>query len=221
MAVVAPVAGTFVKDRAEGVVPVWLANVLFAAASFTTAFILSSPGTVPGNQMTEWIVGVWLVLAVVAVSIPSLRRVIYLVVSGIVVWMSVQDVTQANQRRLHNTDEVRRARAELLHRVTSAPAAILSDSALWPSLARRRVIVPDPFAFRLLARARPDLERDLVTRIRNREFPFVILEFNPTSPEGLRMYGFAHLTPQVVQAILDSYRLESSPLENALVYVPR
>jgi len=223
LGVVALTAGAMSRKRAlaSGNVPLWPVAAVFAAASITTAFILSSPGTVLANQVTEWISSVWLILAALSARRSALERPALSVVATLVLWMSAQDLSHANKSIHRLTTDVRAARAALISRVERASGSVLSDSALWPALARRSVVVPDAFAFRIAAISRPELENDLIARIARREFPFVILEFDPLSPEGKRMYGFAHLTPAVVDAIMEHYRFESAPLENALIYLPK
>ena len=86
---------------------------------------------------------------------------------------------------------------------------------------RAGIVVPDAFAARLVLRANPELERKFVDEIVRRKYSRVILEFDPNSPEGRGMYGFAHFGRAVIAAVEAHYVFEVSPLPNAFVFVPR
>ena len=94
-------------------------------------------------------------------------------------------------------------------------------TALWPVLAGREVVIPDPFAARLVLRSHPDLERTLVDEIARRRYTRIILEFDLNSPQGRGMYEFSHFGHTVIAAIEAHYVLEMAALPNAFVFAPR
>ena len=108
----------------------------------------------------------------------------------------------------------------LVDRVRLLPAPILSESAMWPILAEREVILPDPFAVRIVSRARKGIEARLVGEIEARRYGAIILEFDPSSREGEAMYANAHFTPGVIAAIRAHYRLEADADSMGFVFLP-
>ncbi len=119
------VAAFFAGARA-----LWLPAVLFGGVTVSTALTLSSPGTVPSNQVVEWLQMSFAVLVVAAASRPSLTRALSAVLAVIVVWMAVQDVvrvrhlldTRAERTTVAVRNEVARLRRD---RVDARPRRIL------------------------------------------------------------------------------------------------
>ena len=72
-----------------------------------------------------------------------------------------------------------------------------------------------------MLRSHPDLERALIDEIARRKYTRIILEFDPSSPEGRGMYEFAHFGHSVIAAIEAHYMLEIQALPNAFVFAPR
>jgi hypothetical protein len=200
----------------------WLVPAgIWTSASAAAALSLSSPGTVPANHVVEWIACALVVIAIVAARRTRLRRPIGLLATALVVWMASQDIVLAGRQRPAIAPDVRAGELRLVERVRSAPTPVLSESALWPLLAGRSVVVADPFAARVVFRARPDIERDLLDRIARREFSLVILEFDPATVHGRGMYDNQHFSRAVYSALERSYRFDDQVLPNAFVFVPR
>jgi hypothetical protein len=210
-------------DRAVGkaVQSRFVAMLLWIGATVSLGVTLSSPGTVPANQVIEWLAISILTPIIVAGPRPRLHRVTGVALGVMASWMAVQNVSRAREmREVVTADNVQR-RQKFVEGVRAFDAPILSESALWPVLAGREVVVPDPFAARLVLRAHPDLERALIDEIARRKYARIILEFDPNSPEGRGMYGFAHFGRPVIAAIEAHYVLEIQALPNAFVFAPR
>jgi hypothetical protein len=109
------------------------------------------------------------------------------------------------------SDTVRRGvqeQQELAAEVNRCGGTILSESALIPVLAGQRPVLLDPFAFHVIALNRPDVEKDLVARITRREFSCVVLEQDPSTPKGHAWYTNVNLTRDVMDGMLQHYRLD-------------
>jgi len=195
---------------------------LFAGATGSTALLLSSPGTVPSNQMVEWVLVVLVVLAFLAFVQPRLARAVIVAVSVVTLWASWQDVA-----RLRQTWETRPTAAQaaererILARVAAAPGPVLAESPLWPVVASREVYMLDPFALRVVMQSRKDIERDLSARVERRMFPMVILQLDPATAIGQSYYPNVNFGWPLMEKILVNYRLESHPLSDVYIYVPR
>jgi hypothetical protein len=200
----------------------WLPVVLFAGVSASTALALSSPGTVPSNQMVEWLGVAVAVMLWVAAARRELRFVVSTVLALVVVWMSAQDFVRVSQlwqaRATRTTAATRRQIVEL---VANAPAPVLSESALWPVLAGQQPFLLDPFALRVVMKSRPDIARDLEARIDARAFPIVIFQVDPTSTKGRGYYENVNFGWPVTERILSHYRFESHPASDVWIYVPK
>jgi hypothetical protein len=99
-------------------------------------------------------------------------------------------------------------RHELIAAVNSCDGPIVSESPMVPILADQRPVLLDPFAFHVVSLNRPEVGRDLVDRIRRREFACVVLEQDPAIPPGHAWYSNVNLTASVRDAILESYRYD-------------
>jgi hypothetical protein len=199
----------------------WFPAGLFLGASLSTAAALSSPGTVPSNQMVEWIEMVLVMLAFLLCTRPRMTRTLSVVMCAVVVWCSIQDL--ARTRGLLNLDEDRNEVAvrQLTSQISAVQGPVLSESPLWPVLASREVYLLDPFALKVVMGSRKDIELDVADRIGRREFPMVILQFDPTTSVGRGYYEHVNFGWPTVARIIEHYRLESHPLEDVFVYVPR
>lgn len=137
-------------------------------------------------------------------------------------WASTQDLVRARQLwHLRADPAITAARQNLVSRVASASGPVLSESALWPVLAGREVYLLDPFALRVMMQSRKDIEQDLAQRLNRGAFPLVILQVDPTTRAGGGYYENVNFGWTITQKILDRYRLESHPLSDVYVYVPR
>ena len=198
------------------------AFVLFAGASGATALLLSSPGTVPSNQMVEWISIVLAVLGLVASRQPRVGRMVIVAVSALTLYASWQNVVRTRQIwDLRPTDAQKTDLASLVDRIGALRGPVLSESPLWPVVARREVFMLDPFALRVVMKTRRDIEHDLTSKIEKREFPLVILQVDPTTTAGKGYYENVNFGWPVTQRLLENYRLESHPLPDVYIYVPR
>ena len=212
-----PVEKAVGKMVSSRVVP----TALWVGATVVLGVTLSSPGTVPANQVVEWLAFSMLTPVIVAGSRLRIQRVTGIAIAIMATWMAVQNVSRAREMSsLATTDSVRQ-RQSFVESLRALDAPILSESALWPVLAGREVVVPDAFAARLVFRSNPELERQFIDEIAQRKYTRVILEFDPSSPEGRGMYGFAHLGRTVIAAIESHYQLETQALPNAFVFAPR
>ncbi len=200
----------------------WLPVVLFAGVSGSTALTLSSPGTVPSNQVVEWLGVTVAVLLWMAAARRELTLVVSTALALVVVWMSAQDFVRTSQlwqtRASRTTAATRRQVVEL---VANAPAPVLSESALWPVLAGLQPFLLDPFALRVVMKSRPDIARDLEARIDARAFPVVIFQVDPTSTKGRGYYENVNFGWPVTDRILSHYRFASRPASDVWIYVPK
>lgn len=219
------VAGWFVakgQHGSSGRRALWIPVGVFLGASLSTAFALSSPGTVASNQMVEWIEMALVVLAFLVCTQPRLTRTLFVIAGGLTMWASTQDLVRARQLwHLRADPAITAARQNLVSRVASASGPVLSESALWPVLAGREVYLLDPFALRVMMQSRKDIEQDLAQRLNRGAFPLVILQVDPTTRAGGGYYENVNFGWTITQKILDRYRLESHPLSDVYVYVPR
>jgi hypothetical protein len=195
---------------------------LFGGVTASAALALSSPGTVSSNQMVEWLVVTFAVLTMAAATRVELRRPLSWILVLVVCWMSTQDVIRAGrlwqQRAGHTRPEVRRQIAEVVGR---APTPVLSESALWPTLGGRHSYVLDPFALRVVMRSRPDVARDLATRIESHYFSSVIFQVDPVSERGRGYYENVNFGWPITSLILANYRFDSRPARDVWVYLPK
>ena len=216
-ALVVPTGGS--ED--DGVLSPVVPAALWLGATLALVVTLSSPGTVASNQIIEWVAISGLVLAMVAGGRLSLRPIAGIAVSLLVFWMALQNVSRAREMRSSATPDSVLQRERFVERVRMLPAPILAESALWPILAGREVVVPDAFAARVVIHSHPEIEARLIEEIRRRKYGAIILEFDPASKEGRGMYGFAHFGESVISAVEANYRLDEQPIPNGFVFTPR
>jgi hypothetical protein len=209
------------RDANAPAVPAIAPASIWAAASATLALNLSSPGTVPSNQLPEWIAFSLLLPVFLGDKPVAVRRALAGGIAVLVIWMAGQNFARAAERRPVVTAERMSPRRDVVSRLEEFPAPILSESAVWPILANREVVMPDPFAARIVFRARPEIERQLIDQITQRRYSAILLEFDPLSAEGRRMYGFAHFSMPVIAAIRSYYQPHRLTTTEVFVFVPR
>ena len=200
----------------------WLPVTLLAGVSASTALTLSSPGTVPSNQMVEWLGVIVAVVIWMAAARRELRLVLSTLLAVVIVWMSAQDAVRVSQLwQTRATRTTAATRQQIVDRVAQAPGPVLSESALWPVLAGRPPFLLDPFALRVVMMSRPDIARDLEARIDARVFPMVIFQVDPTSTKGRGYFENVNFGWPITARILSHYRFESRPASDVWIYVPK
>jgi hypothetical protein len=218
--VVAALLAAAIVERGDG--SFWNQTILFGGVFAATAFTLSSPGTVPSNQVVEWIEVSLVVLASVAAFRDRLRGPVVGVVAALIVWASVQDVVRVRDLwELRETRTTVATRQEIVDRVAKASGPVLAESALWPVLAGQQAYLLDPFALRVVFESRPDIFHDLTTRVDARSFPIVIFQVDPTTERGRGYYEHVNFGWPATERILANYRLESHPASDVYIYVPK
>jgi hypothetical protein len=200
----------------------WLPAALFGGVTVSTALTLSSPGTIPSNQIIEWLQMSFVVLIVVAASRPSLTRPLSAVLAVMVVWMAVQDVVRV--RHLVDTRAERTTvavRNDVARFVGAASTPVLAESSLWQVLAGQQAYLLDPFALRVVMMSRRDIARDLEQKIDAHYFSSVIFQVDPTTPQGRGYYEHVNFGWPITARILEQYRFDSRPAHDVWIYVPK
>ncbi|HKW01050.1 MAG TPA: hypothetical protein VJN96_14595 [Vicinamibacterales bacterium] len=200
----------------------WLPVVLFGGVSVTAALTLSSPGTIPSNQIIEWLQMSFVVFLFAAVSRPELTRALSALLAAMVVWMAVQDVVRV--RHLYDTRAERTTAAvrnDVARFVGAAPAPVLAESSLWEVLAGQQAYLLDPFALRVVMMKRPDIARDLEQKIDAHYFSSVIFQVDPTTAQGRGYYEHVNFGWPITARILEQYRFDRQPAHDVFIYVPK
>ncbi len=202
----------------------WLPAMLFGGVTTATALALSSPGTIPSNQVAEWLQMSFIVLVWVAASDRRLTRAMSSLIAVLVLWMAVQDLVRA--RALWDTRGERTTwamRDEVTRFVGLAPpqAPVLAESSLWEVLAGRQAYLLDPFALRVVMSTHPEVRRDLESKIDAHYFSSVIFQVDPTSAEGRGYYEHVNFGWPITARILAQYRFDRQLASDVWVYVPR
>jgi hypothetical protein len=179
-------------------------------ATAVTAVIFTSPGTILTSQIVDAYVAAVVVLTTVATRYPGrLRHAGYIVFIGLGLWAAGQNAARIGS--MIETGALRSGREDrrqLIAAVNACDGPILSESAMIPILAGQRPVLLDAFAFHVVALNRPEVEQDLVERIRRQEFACVILEQDPEIERGRAWYTNVNLTSRVVEAVKQHYQLE-------------
>jgi hypothetical protein len=205
-----------------GMRAVWLPVVLFAGVTASTALTLSSPGTVPSNQMVEWLGVSFAVVVWAAAARTELRGVLSAALALAVVWMSVQDgvrVSQLWQARSSRTSP--ETRQQVVELVARAATPALTESALWPTLAGQHALMLDPFALRVVMLSHPEIARDLASKIESRYFSSVIFQVDPTSARGRGYYEHVNFGWPTTSLVLAHYRFDRRPARDIWIYLPK
>ena len=200
----------------------WLPAVLFGGVTVSTALTLSSPGTVPSNQVVEWLQMSFVVLVFAAASRPGLTRALSAVLAVVVVWMAVQDVVRV--RHLLDTRAERTTvavRNDVARFVGTASTPVLAESSLWQVLAGQQAYLLDPFALRVVMMSRRDIAGDLEQKIDAHYFSSVIFQVDPTTPQGRGYYEHVNFGWPITARILEQYRFDSQPARDVWIYVPK
>jgi hypothetical protein len=187
-----------------------LPQLYFFGAAAITGIIFTSPGTILTSQIVDAYVAAIVVLTIALSAQRERRRRIGVgVVIALGFWTAGQNIWRI--REMIRSDLVRTGledQRQLVEQVNRCGGTIVSESALIPILAGERPVLLDPFAFHVVASNRPAIERDLVERIKRREFACVVLEQDPETAKGRAWYSNVNLTHDVVEAVLQHYELE-------------
>jgi hypothetical protein len=187
-----------------------LPQLYFVGAAAITAVIFTSPGTILTSQILDAYVAAIVVLTTAVSAQPERPRAAALaILIALGFWTAGQNISRI--AGMIRTGIVRTGvedQRSLVDQVNRCGDAIVSESALIPILAGQRPVLLDPFAFHVVALNRPEVEQDLVNRIRHREFACVVLEQDPETPKGRAWYSNVNLTHNVVDAIRQHYELE-------------
>jgi hypothetical protein len=190
----------------------WLAlpTLYLLATVGVTAIIFTSPGTILTSQIVDaYVAAVVVLTTIVAAQSGRIRHIGSLILVGLAVWMAAQNISRvATFLRQGAIEAGRNDRRALIDAINTCGAPIISESALIPILAGQRPVLLDAFAFHVVSLKRPAVEEDLVERIRRREFTCVVLEQDPTTIKGRAWYSNVNLTKDVIDAVLQHYRLE-------------
>lgn len=207
---------------AAGARALWLPAVLFGGVSVSTALTLSSPGTIPSNQIIEWLQMSFVVLVVAAASRPGLTRALSAVLALVVVWMAVQDVVRVGHLLDTRSERTTAAvRNEVARFVGAASTPVLAESSLWQVLAGQQAYLLDPFALRVVMMSHRDIARDLEQKIDAHYFSSVIFQVDPTTPQGRGYYEHVNFGWPITARILEQYRFDSQPARDVWIYVPK
>jgi hypothetical protein len=214
--------GALVAVVLTGARNLWLPVALFGGVTASTALTLSSPGTVASNQVVEWLQMSFVVLVLAAASRPNLTRGLSAAIALVVIWMAAQDVVRVRDLMDTRGDRTTAAvREDVTRFVAAAPTPVLAESALWPVLAGQQAYLLDPFALRVVMMSRPDIARDLATKIDGHYFSSVIFQLDPTSAAGRGFYTYTHFGWPITSRILEQYRFDSQPAHDVWIYVPK
>jgi hypothetical protein len=182
------------------------------AKAAITAVIFTSPGTILTSQIVDAYVASIVVLTMaVAQQRESMQKLGCMVLVSLAVWTAGQNV--ARLAAMIGREAVRTGiedRRQLVSAVKKCGGVIVSESPMIPIFAGQRPVVLDPFAFHVVALNRPDVERDLVDRIKRQEFTCIVLEQDPETSRGQAWYRNVNLTKDVLDAIVQHYRLDQT-----------
>jgi hypothetical protein len=186
----------------------FLPALYLVAAAGVTGVIFTSPGTILTSHIVDaYVSAVVLVTTTIAAQTGRLRSVGQAALVVLTVWAAAQNIVLVTGLINYGIVGKRMdAHRQLVVALNDCGGSMVSESPLIPIVAGLRPVVMDPFAFRVVARNRPDIGGDLVARVRRREFTCVILEQDPAIPGGYAWYENVNLTASVRDAILESYR---------------
>lgn len=202
----------------------WLPVMLFGGVTTATALALSSPGTIPSNQVAEWLQMSLIVLVWVAACDRRLTRVMSSVIAVLVVWMAVQDLVRTRDlwdtRGERSTWAMREAVTQFVAE-SSTRAPVLAESSLWEVLAGRQAYLLDPFALRVVMTTHPEVREDLEAKIDAHYFSSVIFQVDPTSAQGRGYYEHVNFGWPLTSRILEQYRFDRQLAWDVWIYVPK
>jgi hypothetical protein len=190
----------------------WLTvpRLYLVATAVITAIIFTSPGTILTSQIVDaYVASIVVLTTAVAAQRGQARQLGALVLVAFGVWTAGQNLARvAGMVRDGAVRTGIEARQQLVAGVDKCGGTIVSESPMIPIFAGQRPVVLDPFALHVVSLNRPEIERHLVERIRRQEFACVVLEQDPSTPKGQAWYSNVNLTKDVMDAVLQHYRLE-------------
>jgi hypothetical protein len=198
-----------------------LALALFPAALGATIVVLASPGTSYTNQLIDLFVASLLLVGWALVRHPGWRTpasVLLVVLSLAAARQSARAVWDHDLR--DQARQLSAERASLAATLASAESPVLSESPELLIAARQRPYLLDPFALRVVTLRRPDVLRDVTSKLDARFFSRVVLMFDPESPGGKGWYTNMDLGWPIVSRILANYEPVSAT-GGFRVYGPR
>jgi hypothetical protein len=183
-----------------------LPTLLLCGAFAASAAALGTEGTIVTNQSVEPYVAAAVFLTWMSGEL-AFGRAAAAVLTALLIWASAQTAREIRSLVEMDALALPRERSAVTEEVRRCEGPILAESPLVPILAGRRVILLDPFAFRVAAFKHPDLSRDLVGRLERREFGCVVLDHDPESAAGRGWYRNVHLGSDVIEAVMMNYTL--------------
>jgi len=195
--------------------------LLFLGAGAAMAVTLSSPGAVANNQAVEWVAIAVVVLALTTRVAAPVARPVSIAIVTLAVWAGAQDVSHVWAYDAGSRESWTSLRGHVIDRIARTRGPVLTESAEWSVLADRPAVILDPFMFRIVADARPDMRSDLVSRIERHEFDLIVLQEHPGTPRGRLWFETVDLGWPVANAILARYELDERVAADVWFFVPR
>jgi hypothetical protein len=192
-----------------------------ALSAVGTMLLLTSPGTTLRNHVVEPYVAAVLVIGTWMARRPE-RHAAGILVAASLAAIATQHVVRdpGTAEMVRNARTISAERQALITAVDRFTVPVLSESAVYPVIAGRRPLIADPFALRNVVSRRPDIAADLLSKIDQRFFHFVVLEHDPETPEGVGFYKGLHFGTPIIARITANYRFEKQ-IGTARIYVAK
>ncbi|HMD97580.1 MAG TPA: hypothetical protein VKM93_09665 [Terriglobia bacterium] len=192
--------------------------LFFVATLAATAVILGSPGTTSNHLLDVQVAAVILFTVWVAeepAPLPKELGVCALALATLLAAVPLRFRLKVDDRMLpaHRFERV-------IALIGDTHKPILAENPALPVLAGQRPYVIDPWMLRLLQTRQPSFGEPLLEGLHSQAFSAVVLFMkDPRSEEGRVWYERAHFGPGFLQALNQSYRLESV-VDGQFVYLP-
>jgi hypothetical protein len=214
---VAALAWLFDLRRNWNAVP----SVLFCFAAITTAVILGSPGTVHPNQVTDIHVAAVIVIGAFLQRHDRVRRAGYAVVLLLLLLAGYQDYERAIRQNMAAEARGREATLRAFSRaVDGFRKPVLSESPEFPVIEGTRPYLLDAFTLRIVTITRPDVLADVLGKLHDRAFAYILLIEDPETTRGRGWYENVHFGWPIVEALLENYRYQETSA-GMRIYVPK
>jgi hypothetical protein len=200
------------RDRLTEILPVY-----FALALLVAIVIFGSPG-IGINHLLDLHVAAVLLLVISISRLPQAAEVgagilAFCFVAALV--PTAQDFHGDLQRHSIPAD----ARDALAH-IPVDTRPVLAENPVVVLTSGKAPYLLDPFMFRILANARPELARDLWEKMNHRDFSAIILDRDPASAEGKAWYTGTHFGGEFLQDLESNYSC-SYEVGRLYVYTPK